>query len=334
MEANIIDRLREILRTSDLNTTTGKGIRKQLEAEFSADLSAYKPVIREEIQKYLELEVVRQSQEDAGPLDSSTPAPTATTSTPKQKGGGGNEKEKGGYSSLLSPEMSAFFGGAHEMKRTQVVKKMWEYIKANNLQNPKDRRKIDLDDVLAKLFKAPLTMFNMNKQLSRHCKTDDRRPVEKAGGEKSKKKKKSTKAAAAADKRKKGKLATKKTAGKKIGKNGKVASTKKKSKVKSEGGDGSGEQKEKRKGGGGFGKVLLLEPLKSFMGIELCPRTEVVKKIWAHIKEHNCKDPNDGRQIVPDSTLGKFLTAPVNMFTMNKQLNQYYQKIPKVEAAK
>jgi len=322
MEANIIDRLREILRTSDLNTTTGKGIRKQLEAEFSADLSAYKPVIREEIQKYLELEVVRQSQEDAGPLDDNTRAPT--TSTPKQKKvKGEKEKEKGGYSSLLSPAMSAFFGGAHEMKRTQVVKKMWEYIKANDLQNPKDRRKIDLDDALAKLFKAPLTMFNMNKQLSRHCKTDDRRPAASPASESKKTKKKKPAASKAA----------KKTAGKKIGKNGKVASkTKKKvkSKVKSEG----GEQKEKRKGGGGFGKVLLLEPLKSFMGTELCPRTEVVKKIWAHIREHNCKDPNDGRQIVPDSTLGKFLTAPVNMFTMNKQLNQYYQKIPKVEAAK
>ena len=60
---------------------------------------------------------------------------------------------------------------------TQVVRKMWEYIKAHNLQNPKDRRKIDLDDALAKLFKPPLTMFNMNKQLSRHCKTDDNRSL-------------------------------------------------------------------------------------------------------------------------------------------------------------
>ena len=77
-------------------------------------------------------------------------------------------KPKGGYGSLLSPELSAFMGGAHEMARTQVVKKLWEYIKANGLQNAQDKRKIDLDGKLATLFKPPLTMFNMNKQLSRH----------------------------------------------------------------------------------------------------------------------------------------------------------------------
>lgn len=330
MEANIIDRLRDILRTSDLNTTTGKGIRKQLEAEFSADLSAYKPVIREEIQKYLELEVVRQSQEV---VDAPAEAATTTKTLKGKKGEKEKEKEKGGYSSLLSPEMSAFFGGAHEMKRTQVVKKMWEYIKAHNLQNPKDRRKIDLDDALAKLFKPPLTMFNMNKQLSRHCKTDDRPVAVSAGAVGGGKK---TKAAAKKKLAAKGGTAKKgsKKALSKGGKNGKKqkasASASKKAKVKAEG----GEEKEKRKGGGGFGKVLLLEPLKSFMGIDLCPRTEVVKKVWEHIREHNCKDPNDGRNIVPDSILGKFLTAPVNMFTMNKQLNQYYQKVPKMEAAK
>lgn len=50
----------------------------------------------------------------------------------------------------------------------QVVKKMWEYIKANNLQNPKNKRKIILDDKLKKIFKPPLDMFSMNKQLSKH----------------------------------------------------------------------------------------------------------------------------------------------------------------------
>ena len=52
----------------------------------------------------------------------------------------------------------------------QVVKRLWAYIKENDLQNPKDKRKIVLDDKLSKLFKPPLTMFTINKQLSRHCK--------------------------------------------------------------------------------------------------------------------------------------------------------------------
>ena len=53
----------------------------------------------------------------------------------------------------------------------QVVRAMWDYIKANNLQNPKNKRKILLDEKLSTLFKSPLDMFTMNSQLSRHVYT-------------------------------------------------------------------------------------------------------------------------------------------------------------------
>lgn len=36
-------------------------------------------------------------------------------------------------------------------------------------QNPKDKRKIIVDEKLATIFTPPITMFNMNKQLSKHC---------------------------------------------------------------------------------------------------------------------------------------------------------------------
>ena len=38
----------------------------------------------------------------------------------------------------------------------QVVKAMWDYIKANNLQNPSNKRKIILDDKLKTIFSPPL----------------------------------------------------------------------------------------------------------------------------------------------------------------------------------
>ena len=58
----------------------------------------------------------------------------------------------------------------------QVVKRLWEYIKAHDLQNPKDKRKIVLDERLRTLFKPPLNMLNMNKQLSRHVYVEGERP--------------------------------------------------------------------------------------------------------------------------------------------------------------
>jgi hypothetical protein len=61
-----------------------------------------------------------------------------------------------------------FYEHIQECVLWQVVKKLWDYIKANDLQNPKDRRKIIMDDKLKTIFKPPLTMLNMNKQLSKH----------------------------------------------------------------------------------------------------------------------------------------------------------------------
>ena len=42
-------------------------------------------------------------------------------------------------------------------------------------QDPKDKRKILLDDKLKTIFTSPLTMFTMNTQLSKHCKTNGER---------------------------------------------------------------------------------------------------------------------------------------------------------------
>lgn len=51
----------------------------------------------------------------------------------------------------------------------QVVKRIWEYIRAHDLQNPKDRRKIMPDEVLGTILTAPVNMMTMNTQLNKHC---------------------------------------------------------------------------------------------------------------------------------------------------------------------
>jgi upstream activation factor subunit UAF30 len=49
------------------------------------------------------------------------------------------------------------------------VSKVWDYIKSHNLQNPENRREILADDKLKSVFdKDKVTMFEMNKHLSRH----------------------------------------------------------------------------------------------------------------------------------------------------------------------
>ena len=46
--------------------------------------------------------------------------------------------------------------------------------------------------------------------------------------------------------------------------------------------------------------VQLSEDLQRFLGVETCPRTEVVKRLWAHIKSNNLQNPKDKRIILCD----------------------------------
>lgn len=67
-----------------------------------------------------------------------------------------------------SPELAEIVGGK-DLPRSEVVSKMWAYIKKNDLQDAKDRRQINADDKLGKVFgKKSVSMFEMNKLLSKH----------------------------------------------------------------------------------------------------------------------------------------------------------------------
>ncbi|MEK9201759.1 MAG: SWIB/MDM2 domain-containing protein [Patescibacteria group bacterium] len=71
----------------------------------------------------------------------------------------------------LSPELEAVVGKG-PLPRGQVVKKIWEYIKKQNLQNPQNKRNILADEKLKVLFagKSEVTMFEMTKLVSAHMK--------------------------------------------------------------------------------------------------------------------------------------------------------------------
>ena len=69
----------------------------------------------------------------------------------------------------VSPELEAVVGKG-PLPRSEVVKKLWVYIKANNLQDQKNKRNINPDEKLNKVFggKGTVNMFEMTKLVSKH----------------------------------------------------------------------------------------------------------------------------------------------------------------------
>lgn len=69
----------------------------------------------------------------------------------------------------ISDELAAVVGKG-PMPRSEVVKALWVYIKKNDLQDPKNKRNINADENLKKVFdgKAVVNMFEMTKLVSKH----------------------------------------------------------------------------------------------------------------------------------------------------------------------
>lgn len=69
-----------------------------------------------------------------------------------------------------SPELAAVIG-AQPVPRTEVTKKIWDYIKQHNLQDPANKRNINADAKLRPIFgKDQVTMFELTKLVNAHLK--------------------------------------------------------------------------------------------------------------------------------------------------------------------
>jgi upstream activation factor subunit UAF30 len=254
-------------------------LRRQLEAEFGAELSSKKALIRGEIEKYLQAQAGNGEAEEEE--EESEEEEEAGGSRKRSRGGGGGASR---FGDILSEAMATFLG-MERCPRTQVVKKLWEYIKAHDLQNPKDRRQILLDDKLKTIFPGKsVTMFTMQKHLSKHVFTADVSESESESEddgsddeeEKPKKAAKKKKTAPAPKKAKK--PAGSSTRG--VNKDGQPAKP------------------------NGFTKPVKLAPdLASWMGSETASRPEITKKIWAYIKERNLQDPSNKQYALSDEML-------------------------------
>lgn len=71
---------------------------------------------------------------------------------------------------MMPSDALAAVVGAGSMPRTEVTKKVWEYIKKHGLQDPVNRRMINADDNLKRVFggKSQVNMFEMTKLVNKH----------------------------------------------------------------------------------------------------------------------------------------------------------------------
>lgn len=66
------------------------------------------------------------------------------------------------------------------------------------------------------------------------------------------------------------------------------------------------------------------QQLAQVVGSEPLPRTEVTKKVWAHIKRHKLQNPDNKREIIADEKLQPvFGKKKLNMFEMTKAINKH-----------
>ncbi|GLT39041.1 hypothetical protein SLA2020_132490 [Shorea laevis] len=331
-DSDLIARLREFLRESDLNTTTTAIVRRKLEEDFGVDLSDRKKFIREQVDLYLQTQVGNAEEEEQEEGEEEDDDDGDQTEKLKSEESGGSDatddgdddddnkgasngkrsakkrskklnhevkKKAGGFCKLssLSPQLQDLLG-VPALARTEVVKQIWAYIREKNLQDPANKKTIICDEPLHALFGVQsIDMFQMNKALSKHIwplDSDDVVPVK---------------------------------------------STEKEIQRKQEREEDSDEpkRKEKRqkgasaeKGKSGFlAPLQLSDALVKFLGTgeNALSRADVIKRMWDYIKENNLQDPSDKRKVICDEKLKElFDVDSFTGFTVSKLLAAHFVK--------
>ncbi|KAJ1559452.1 hypothetical protein HK405_010581 [Cladochytrium tenue] len=211
-------------------------------------------------------------------------------------------------------------GGGGGLTRSEVVKRIWAYIKERGLQDPADGRRILCDDALRAVFKADrVNCFRMNKLISAHL----RRPEDLANGD--------------------------------VGNEDEDEEDE--NADGNDDGDGNGDdddddepssrrakrprQKPAKKpaargkpGAARGGLAKLLHPSAQLAAIVGAPdpltRPQTVKRIWDYIKAHDLQDPADRRFILCDPPLAAVFDGNmrVSSFQMNKFLSAHFVAAP------
>ncbi len=95
----------------------------------------------------------------------------AAKKTAAKKPAAAKRKPNAAFMKAMTPSSDlAVIVGAKPLPRTEVTSKVWAYIKKNNLQDAKDRKKINADASLLKVFggKKSVDMFEMTRLVNKH----------------------------------------------------------------------------------------------------------------------------------------------------------------------
>jgi len=104
------------------------------------------------------------------PAKKAAPAKAPAAKAPAAKAAPAKRTPNAAFMKPMTPSATlAAVIGAKPMPRTEVTKKVWEYIKKNKLQDAANKRMINADAKLKDIFKKPqVSMFEMTKLISGH----------------------------------------------------------------------------------------------------------------------------------------------------------------------
>jgi len=158
-DREIRSEMESLMKTVNLNTMSTKEFISALSKKLGGvDLSTKKKFIKKTITEIIDAmqPPEEEDQSDDESLDEEPAKPSGG------RGGLMAEKE-------ISDDLMNLLGCKKRMARTDIVKRMWQYIREHNLQNPKDKREIILDSRMREVFKVDnFTMFSTSEHISTH----------------------------------------------------------------------------------------------------------------------------------------------------------------------
>ncbi|QLL32622.1 hypothetical protein HG536_0D01440 [Torulaspora globosa] len=179
-----------ILSASNPDEVTPKRIRKALQELFGVNLNSQRKAVNQLIvERFQEVqsrpkvlvtqeELLKRDEALAHSLHLEEKAAAKKSRSPKVRKSRKGERNPPKNNNLVSRKLELMeplrgFLGETMLPRTEVVKKLWDYIKENELQNPQDRREIICDSQMEPIFGKKMTMFSMNKLLSKYLKNPE-----------------------------------------------------------------------------------------------------------------------------------------------------------------